>query len=220
MIYNLRLRYKSNNKQMKVTDIAFHNDGMLVTFDDNSTAVVKYYFKNDTLRLSGLNPEQEAALRTISADELITIVDPRSSRLHYIIDRVRTQTRLVEVSIPLPDIAPNGTVDVGLWMPKCSVVIKTITVGYAASPAPLASDGTVILKIIRVRNQTQTELQSDSSFDLTLLLDAVPKEVDLIAGRKSVECGDYICANITSNSDVVQGSGGVITIAYQITVEN
>jgi hypothetical protein len=78
---------------LEITDIAYQGGGMVVAFNDNTTAVAVYKTVNGRLTLEGLTPEQEAALELFNdaanVDRLVA--DPRTNLIfgddfQYVVD--------------------------------------------------------------------------------------------------------------------------------------
>lgn len=112
------------------------------------------------------------------------------------------------VSVPLPAVNPNGTIDFGIWIPPASKC-KLTQLSVAYKTAPASAGGTIVLDVFVAPAVT---VQKTAAFDL----EAVgPTNLDLSA--PTIQPGDYLFGTITSdNADATDGTGGILTLTYTI----
>ena len=130
------------------------------------------------------------------------------------------QTRIVSVS--LDTLTKNTTTYYGLMAVTRAIRIKHIWIGFMVIPA--SAGGTVLANVFNRDASAGADdlLQETADFDLQVanMASKVAKEIPIQtttpANVNDVIAGDYIYLKVVStNADMTDGSGGVVSIEYE-----
>jgi len=127
------------------------------------------------------------------------------------------------VSLILPVLTKNTTTYYGLMAVERAIRIKKIEVAFYVLPASAA--GTVLANVYNwdVSAGADDALQETADFDLEVanmtakVAKEIPVQTTTLANVNDIVAGDFIYLKVVSNNnDMTDGSGGVITLEYEL----